>query len=416
MKSGLVTLLVIIIILVTGWNVYAGQTDRLSLDGYFKNFSVVYDPRFPDNSPPLGSVSNRLRINARYYLNPAIAFETSYNLIPRIQDNRLFQYSASFYSTESGSSYRVEDFDSRLYPKKGRAIESFGIYHNLDRALLKIRIKQADIFIGRQAIAWGFSRVINPTDIFIPFIYDELDTEERIGIDALRVRVPIGFMGEFDGGYVFGDEFKFSQSAFYLRGKFNASGTDFSLIALNFKKNIMAGFDLTRAIGGAGFWLEGAYVFPGALDEKADNDPDYFRGTIGADYSFGDRTYGFIEYHYNQPGRSEPSEFLSTLLSVPYRDGGVFLLGEHYIFPGITYQFTPLVIFSGILMYSLSDNSALITPYLEYNIAENFYLAGGAYIGFGKKGSYNAVLQQLSFGSEFGDYSDSYFGSFRFYF
>ena len=131
------------------------------------------------------------------------------------------------------------------------------------------------------------------------YSFDELDSEERIGVDAVRFRVPIGFMGELDASYLFGKDFKFEKSAFYLRSKVYLGHSDISLLALGFQENLLLGFDLSRSIGGAGFWLEAAYVIPDALAKNSTiNDKNYFRSTIGIDYSLTDITYGYIEYHF----------------------------------------------------------------------------------------------------------------------
>jgi hypothetical protein len=63
--------------------------------------------------------------------------------------------------------------------------------------LLTIKIGAADIFIDRQAVAWGSGRLFNPTDVVTPYAFNELDKEERLGVDAVRVRVTLCRMGNF---------------------------------------------------------------------------------------------------------------------------------------------------------------------------------------------------------------------------
>jgi len=116
--------------------------------------------------------------------------------------------------------------------------------------------------VGRQAIAWGNARIINPTDIIAPFSFNELDTEERRGVDAVRVRIPLGMMDELDLGVVAGRDFNRDRSAFFIRGKTYLLKTDLSLLMTGFRKHLMIGFDLSRSVGGAGIWLEAAHVSP----------------------------------------------------------------------------------------------------------------------------------------------------------
>ena len=61
--------------------------------------------------------------------------------------------------------------------------------------------------------------------------------------DAIRIRVPISLLEEVDAGYIFGEDFKFENSAMFLRGKFYYYRTDFSLLLTGFQENFIMGFD-----------------------------------------------------------------------------------------------------------------------------------------------------------------------------
>jgi len=402
------------------------SAQSFSLTGYWKNYSTVLhqpdvDGLFTyENRPLMGSVSNRLRLKGHARLTGRISLTAAYDISPRVQDKQLFDESLP----EVGSSalpYRAADFDYRLYPDDKDDVASFAVFHNLDRLFLTARLDRADVYIGRQAVAWGSSRIVNPTDIFIPFAFNELDVEDRIGVDAARVRVPIGMMSEIDAGFLFGDEFMMANSAWYLRGRHYLVRSDLSAMIVGFRKNLLVGFDLARAVGGAGVWLEAAHVFIGAFasgDEKSGE--DYFRGSIGCDYVLRDGTYLFIEYHYNQAGIDGPENYLQTLSSAAYADGAVYLLGEHYLAPGAAYQITPLITLTGQVLANLADPSGFVMTSMEYNIAENIYVSGGAYLGLGDNPEYNDEIllpsRRLQLRSEFGTYPDVFFTSFRMYF
>ena len=105
-----------------------------------------------------------------------------------------------------------------------------------------------------RSIAFGMAKVINPTDVLAPYDIATLDTEERLGVDALRVKIPLGLLGEFDAGIVAGRHFKIAESAAFLRTKFYKSGTDIALIAQAFKNNLLIGANFARDIKGAGIW------------------------------------------------------------------------------------------------------------------------------------------------------------------
>ncbi len=384
---------------------------ELKIGGYYKNFSTVFNSPLPDASM-MGVVVNRLRINLSHAPTDSLSYDLAYDFTPRVQDPLLFSQSPIAVGIAS-SRYRVADFGSPIYPRTDEPVGSVGIYHNLDRAAVQFSTDFADFSIGRDAIAWGSARIINPTDIIAPYTYDQLDTEDRVGVDTIRVRIPIGVMGEVDTGYIFGDTFNFDKSAVFLRTQLNAVETDFSILLLEFQRDLLVGFDIARGIGGAGFWLETAYVFTEPFNGNADTLNNYLRTSIGFDYSFGGETYAFIEYHFNGAGTQNPENFLTNLEKSAYTRGGVYLLGVHYLAPGVTHQLTPLISLSGQMLFNLSDPSTWIAPQIAYNVAEDIHLAVGGFISLGKRPK-NGDSTQLQ--SEFGSYPNLFFSSFRVYF
>ena len=399
----------IFLIIVVG----TGPTDAdLQISGYYKNFSTGLGSPLPD-APIIGAVNNRLRLNCAYALTDALSFDLSYDFAPRIQDPSLFSESPIAAAADS-IRYRVVDFDSAIYPGENDPVGSFGIFQNLDRASIAYSANFADITIGRQAIAWGSARVINPTDVIAPYTYGELDTEDRIGVDAIRVQIPIGVLGEFDTGYVFGEDFAVEKSAFFLRSQLNVVETDFSIVLLGFREHLMTGFEIARGIGGAGFWLEAAYVYANAFDSENGEAENYLRASIGLDYSFGGVAYGFIEYHFSGVGAGEPEDYLANLTQPAYSDGGVYLMGRHYFVPGLSCQITPLISLSGVLLLNTSDPSVFPSLQIEYNFAQDIYLSAGGFIGIGKRPE--TEDDETQFRSEFGGYPTLLFSSFRIYF
>lgn len=403
-------ILVCVIYLMTG--PLSGIADaEFRVGGYYKNFSTVFNSPLPDASV-MGIAVNRLRLNLSYAPSDALSFALAYDFTPRVQDPLLFSQSP-FAVGVASSDYRVADFDALIYPIEEEPVGSVGIYHNLDRASLQFSTDFADISIGRDAIAWGSARIINPTDIVAPYTYDQLDTEDRVGVDAIRVRIPMGVMGEVDTGYIFGNNFDFGKSAIFLRSQLNAVETDFSILLLEFQENLLVGLDVTRGIGGAGSWLEMAYVFAKPFDDESSTSDNYLRTSIGLDYSFGGETYAFIEYHFSGAGAKNPKNFLTNLEQPAYTSGGVYLLGRHYLAPGFTHQLTPLISFSGQMLFNLSDPSILVTPQIAYNVAEDIHLSVGGFISVGKRPKNG---ESPEFQSEFGSYPSLFFSSFRVYF
>ena len=89
-------------------------------------------------------------------------------------------------------------------------------------------------------------------------------------------------------------------------------------------------------------------------------------------------------------------------------------MGKHYLVPGLTYQITPLISLSGVILSNVSDLSVFPSLQVEYNLAQDIYLSAGGFIGIGKRPE--TEDEETQFRSEFGGYSSFYFLSFRIYF
>lgn len=419
------SIVIIMLLLIGGGrSVSAAEVD---INGYYKNYSLGFDaPGYiglpaADQEPWTGTVTNRVRLNLLYRANDRLSASISYNLVPRVQDHSLSEQSNAVDDVRFPS-YRLVDFDSRLYPAPSEGPHSFGIFHNLDRAFVTITTTHADVYLGRQAIAWGSARAINPTDILAPFAFDELDTEDRRGIDAARLRVPLGMMGELDAGYVFGPDGAVDNSAAYLRTKAYIARADVSFLAAAFREHLLVGLDITRAVGGASVWLETAYVFVDLMwsfSHRYHWEDDYFRASLGLDHALSPTVYGFIEYHFSEAGSNHARDYHTLTTRPAFTDGAVYLWGTHYVIPGITWEITPLISGSAQSLFNITDQSVLVTPQIEYNIAEDMYLAAGAYIGLGSSPGIIKTYDgddTVIYQSEFGAYSDMYFASFRVYF
>ena len=389
-----------------------------SLNGFANNFFVAYQIQNNDlarllgisENKLLGAVNQRLRLRAFYQPVNWFSAEAAYDLSFRVQDSLLYT-DIFLYGSIDPTQYRYKDLDRKIYPGMNTPQGSFGVFQNLDRLLFTIRAPFFDIYAGRQTIAWGSSRVINPTDVIAPFTFDELDQEERIGVDALRIRVPLGMLSEVDLGYVIGRDGKFENSAFFTRLKLYQYSSDISMTLVGFRENILAGVDVARSIGRAGSWLEIAYVWTDALKRTGTKiDQNYFRGSIGLDYSFSEDSYAILEYHYNGAGEVDPEKYFGNFNKIAYQEGAVYLWSIHYLNPGIIYQISPLVSGTVQTLFNLVDPSLYLALNLEFNIAEDIYLVGGTFIGLGKS------VNNFQFQSEFGGYPSTYYTSFRYYF
>jgi hypothetical protein len=385
----------------------AAPADEVRVGGYLKTFFTALDA--PASGEPTEGIGlTRLRLNLSWHPGENSAAEFAYTVAPRLQSTA---------GAEGGLprpaplSYRAADVRARLYPAPGDRVGSFLVRQNLDRAYFVYSMSFVDLQVGRQPIAFGAARVLNPTDLLAPFTYEELDKEERAGVDALRLRAALGARGEVDVGMVLGDGLKMGEGAFFARGSFYVRQTDWTLMAVVFKENVLLGFDAARSLGGAGTWLEAGYALAGATNDYR-SEENYLRLSTGLDYSFGAKSYSFVEYHFNGAGADAAADYLSQLGQTAYAQGTVYLLGRHYLSSGFSYQITPLLAATAQVLVNAGDGSAFISPRCEYSLVEDVFIEFGTFLGTGASLATKTGRPR----SEFGLYPRIYFSSMRFYF
>jgi hypothetical protein len=373
---------------------------RAEVGGYLKQFAAATSSADSDQALE-GAMSTRLRVHAYWRPSPGVSAEAAYGVSPRIQGAA----SAGDIATErvGGSAYRAVDVRERVYPGPGRDVGTCSLTQNIDRAWVEWSVGAADLTLGRQTIAFGSARVVNPTDMLAPFSYTALDKEERVGVDAVRARYALGAYSELDAGAVFGDDFRQDASAYYLRAQTYGQGMDASLVALRFRRHMLAGVDIARSVGGAGTWVEAAYTVP------VDDAPDYARVSAGADYSPLPAVYAFGEYHFNTAGATAVDGYAALGSTPAYVDGASYLLGRRYAAVGLSAEAGPLAAAGVQVLVNLTDGSTLLAPTVEFSFAEDVYLSGGAFV---------SVLtgSDASTPREFAAYPDMLHGAIRLYF
>ncbi|MEN8208568.1 MAG: hypothetical protein ABFR50_04875, partial [Candidatus Fermentibacteria bacterium] len=308
--------------------------------------------------------------------------------------------------------FRLADPQTRVFPSSWNGDKSFRFLQGIDRLNIQLRTSSAVLTIGRQAVYWGVAKSVCPMDFIAPFQYGTLDTEYRVGVDAVRSVVPIGMMSELDAGYVFGKDALFRNSGCWLRGRFYLLQTDATLLAACFRENLMLGGSLNRSIGGGTGWAECAYISTDFFCDNS-NEDSYWSLSTGYDRSWLNAAlYGFVEYHFSSPGTADPYNYPDILTGSAYQTGGIYLLGRHYLSPGVRWAATPLLNFAGQTLFNLTDESAHLSISSEYNISQNTVINAGLSRGLGSIS--NATTGDP--GSEFGTWPGYYFLSAAYYF
>ena len=379
----------------------AAQTAHaLEAQGSIRSFLV--HSAYPGGQD-VGEALFMARIRLTGDLTDNIKAEFAYEAAPTYRDS-----TPPVPAAPQGLTRRIDDIDQVLYPADPGPGEDFLIYQNLDRAFITWSTTGFDLYAGRQPIAFGSARAINPTDVIAPYFYTTIAKEERVGVDAIRLRVPTGDFSELDAGLI--GSMDGSGDAIYLRYRGYALETDITVILMKHGENIMAGIDMARSIGGAGVWIEAEHTSPAGGAAYTDAD-DYTRLTMGTDFAPTDTIYIYAEYHYNGPGTDHESSYPTIALKAAYMEGGVYLLGKHYLAPGIGWDMGPLMRLDAGALISLTDGSALISPAFTISLADETTASLGAYAGTG--------VGPDSFGlprTEFGSYPDTCYVSLKHYF
>lgn len=287
---------------------------------------------------------------------------------------------------ESGySRFRIADPDARMFPKDWDENEHFSVLQNIDRLSLQVRPARIRITMGRQAIFWGVSKSVSPTDFIAPFPYAAINTDYRAGVDAIRAVYPIGMMSEIESGWVFGDNAEIEKSGYWLRTRLYALNTDISLLAAEFRENKLIGTSFNRAIGGSVGWIESAVT-------KPNEGSTYWRLSTGLERSFrNSMLYGFMEYHYSSPGTSNREDYATNSTTPAYTSGGVYLMAKHYLAKGVSVTVTPLFTLNGNGLLNLNDHSLQFSASGDYSLSDNSTVNAGISGGLG--------LEETEFGN-----------------
>ena len=320
---------------------------EIEFSGHVKTFMVTQEALYEE--PRTYQSQN----NVRFMLDDQkadLAWELHYQINPIFMSRKLSAEQSDLIQTESR--YRFGDITQII----GELNPKHFFIQNLDRLNVQLRLAQGDLTLGRQAISFGSARVINPTDIFIPFDVTVFDQEYRVGVDAIRYQSPLGELGEFDLGVVFGSSR--NESAAFLQLSNNYWGKDLQFTISRFDEQNLLGAGLQTAIGQFGFWFEIAKVY---------GQREYTRGSSGFDYAFSERSFGQIEYHYNGANIDKLGDREKNYKN-PRLPAGIFLFGEHYLIPSFNYQLGPLWMLALQGIFNISDDSSFLSLAASYSV------------------------------------------------
>jgi len=401
------------------------SADSFSFSGYVKSYALAQEEieiqHSNENIDASFQSQNSVRLMGSYLSRDVGNFEFHYEVQPiYISNTDFISDSGDIGSTIAigANPYRYKDLDAVMNTVGDNTV----ILQNLDRLNYQYNYKYGDLTVGRQVISFGSARFINPTDIFIPFAIQTLNQEYRIGVDAIRFTADVGDFALIDSGIIIGEDAHKENNAYFLRGKNSFDGNDVEAMFIHLDDAWLIGGGVERAIGNFGFWFETAFMQWDNVTYETDKgdqtkaQKDYWRTSIGTDYAITENIITMFEYHYNGAGSSKPNDYTELPNQPAYQKAGVFLLGQHYLIPSVSWIATPLLTVNSSAFYNIDDQSLFITLVGERSWSDNLYSDFGAYISFGDKLTYIENSDSIEAGSEFGSYPVSLYASIRYYF
>ncbi len=358
------------------------------LSGYLKSYGVVQESVLlngADIAPAQAQLQNSVRLMLSSQTENGHDVEIHYETQPVFHSEKS-ALSGNVYISKK-EHYRIDDL-----PETVLSDDDLSTYQNLDRLNIQYHLQDGDLTIGRQALAFGSARMVNPSDVFIPYDLQALNTEYRFGIDAIRYQHYVTDFVYVDAGLIAGRNMNSENNAAFMRTHYSVNGHDLDFMIIQQQNSYLFSAGLQRAIGELGSWLETAY-----LDSRLGS---YWRTSLGIEYAFNEHVFTMIEYHYNGAGSSDAHAYLVNAQTEPYDRFGVYLLGKHYLMPSLSVTAGPLVTVGASVVWNVADDSSLLSVTAEKSWSENQYSQFGMSQGLGNElsGTADALLMESEFG------------------
>ena len=382
----------------------------LELGGYLQSLTGLYDLGYDVAETERTSGFNAEVVRLKWM----VRFGES--VLLEVHDRLQAQVSSAASGLGGGAGFGVSVVPGRSVDLTSDLIEKerLRVWHDVDRLSLTLYTELGDLTLGRQAITWGISNLFPVSDLWAQFSPFELDTEEKPGIDAVRLLTYPWEGVELDA--VLADRGSADDLSAGVRASLGLSWGDLYLGGGKLWNEALALAGTAIPVGSYKLRAEG--VLPYDLDLRHGRLP---RATLGVDW-FGGETMVSGEYHFNGIGVSETTEYEQALADPRFARGESYYLGRHYL--GALASWSPgndrlSLALSG--MVNLQDPSSIFTPMLTYDFGQETRVTAGGMISFG-----NAPFVPMetppgetgspSLRSEYGMYGDLFFTRVSIYF
>ncbi len=273
--------------------------------------------------------------------------------------------------------------DTLIDGERAAAVQRF------DRLAAGYASERLRLRLGRQAVSWGNGIAFQVLDMVNPFAPLAIDKDYKTGDDMVYAQalLPGGAdvqalllpRRDATSGRIESAE---SSGAAKLRTRLGVF--DLDLVAARHYDETLAGFGLTRSLGGAVWRLDAAHT------RLTDGDGTWSVVT-NIDYSwswFGRNFYGFAEYFRNGTGERDAAGYAAPnpALAARIGRGELFTLARDYLAAGMQVELDPLVNLFGSLVWNLNDGSGIVQLRLVYDWAQNRQLLAGLNLPQGGRG------------------------------
>ena len=384
--------------------------------GYIENTTNIEYVKEPEQTILLNAGRARLNLSGK----PDPAFDVGLGLVGTLNSGET-ELSLANYLPDSLQEQILPEAESLFWYEIGEEElylqEAFGSFYS----------EHFRLRIGRHKFYSGTGYAYNPIDLFNT--KDPLDPSyETDGIDALLLSLELPHQTELQGVLRFGDDFENTdylarlksslrgwdlalQYSYSLKSRTDwetlnseeallalAQGASFDNFVREFRWHLIGG-EFSGELFGWAIYGEGGYVFVDALGELGtleDAAQDHERLLLGLDHTFDSQVYLLLEFLRLGQGRIDSADIrLNDRMG--YLSGELLSIDRDTVFSGISYPIGDLSEFSFYTIIGCSEPSAILNPWLIYDLRPGLKLSFSANIPVGDEESQNGKAGPAGF-------------------
>ncbi|NKB86719.1 MAG: hypothetical protein GKS06_00660 [Acidobacteria bacterium] len=250
------------------------------------------------------------------------------------------------------------------------------VYLNFDRFSIRHTNGNLEVQAGRQRVNWGVNYVWNPNDIFNASSFFDITYIEKPGSDALRARYYTGSTSSAEAAVKVDYDDRVTAAGMY---RANIAGYDIQAFAGSVQDTFAAGLGWSGQIAGAGFNGEMTYYAEGGSGIANE---EQFVAAAGGNYTFPNSLMITTEFIYNSLGTTEPVGG-SPVLGALFADARLLTRARWNVMGSLGYQASPLTRLGLASVYNPDDQSAYLSPQVDYSMSNNLTLSVAGQVLFG---------------------------------